>query len=114
MPPEQAIVLEFARILATGDFEAAQALCARAYTTKYTAQHLRKSFNQIIADDSGPVSVEVLEDVLTDWPGKQPQDIGWMYASLEGEVYPYSEGLYVLVTREDGVLRVGNVTFGRP
>ena len=114
MTPEQTIVLEFANALTVGDFEVAYALCARAYQARHDVQHLRESFAQIIPDDWGPISVYVLEDVLTDWPDKQPKDIGWIYASLEGEVYPYSEGLYVLVTQEDDVLRVGDVTFGRP
>jgi hypothetical protein len=44
--------------------------------------------------------------------GKEPSDVGWAYVSVGGDVY--SEAVTVVVTLEEGELRVRTVEFGRP
>jgi hypothetical protein len=49
---------------------------------------------------------------MEDWPGREPSDVGWAYVSVGGD--EYSEAVTVVVTLEEGELRVRTVEFGRP
>jgi hypothetical protein len=46
------------------------------------------------------------------WPGRESSDAGWAYVSVGGDVY--SEAVTLVVTMEDGDLRIRTVEFGRP
>ena len=50
---------------------------------------------------------------MSDWPGKQPSDLEWVYVTLGG--HTYSEAVIVVVGRgADGALHIREVEFGRP
>jgi hypothetical protein len=49
---------------------------------------------------------------MESWPGKEPSDVGWVYVGIGGDVY--SEAVTVVVTLEDGELKVRTVEYGRP
>jgi hypothetical protein len=111
----QEIVLRFAYVLALRNYQDAYAITSQAYQQKISIAQMQKQFEQIIPDDWGPIDpIIVADEMLDDWPDKQASDIGWIYVSLEGTVYPYSEGLYILVALEDDMPTINDINFGRP
>ena len=73
---------------------------------------MRDAFEAIVPADSGPAAVVEAGHTMTDWPGKEAADAGWVYVSIGGDVY--SEAITVVVASEDGTLKVRDVEFGRP
>jgi hypothetical protein len=53
-----------------------------------------------------------VDAVMTDWPGKQPQDIGWAYTSIacDGE----AEAVTVIVCTENEKHLIRDIEWGRP
>jgi hypothetical protein len=115
LPAEQQFALQFAHTLAQHDYKGAHGLTTQKYQQQVSVAQIQSYFEQIIPDDWGPIDpILAVGDTFTDFPDKQASDIGWVYVSLEGILYPYSEGLYILVARENNTFRVGDVVFGSP
>ena len=110
----QAIALQFAQAIAQRDYVTAHMLTSPSYQQRISVGEIEAICERILPTDWGTISVVALDDVLEEWPDKRWNDIGWIYVSLEGVVYPYSEGLYICVSRENGHLIVSDVTYGRP
>ena len=104
--------LAFAKALAARDYDVAYALTSREYRDSTSLKALQAAFESIVPVDwktAGPIEVG---QTMEDWPGREPSDVGWAYVSVGGEVY--SEPIVVVVTLEEGELRVRTVEFGRP
>jgi hypothetical protein len=115
LPAEQQFALQFAHLLAQHDYKGAHSLTTQEYQQQVSVAKIQNYFEQIIPADWGPIDpILAVDDTFTDFPDKQDSDIGWVYVSLEGTVYPYSEGLYILVAQENNTFRVRDVVFGRP
>lgn len=106
------VALAFTKALAARDYEAAYALTSRAYREGTSLKAMKEGFEAIVPTDWPSVDPIEVGVTMDDWPGKEPSDAGWVYVSVGGDVY--SEALTVVVTREDGELRVRSVEFGRP
>lgn len=50
--------------------------------------------------------------VLEDWPDKQAQDLGMVYTSFVGD--GNCEAVTVVLTQEDGAVRIRSLEWGRP
>lgn len=106
------VALAFTKALAARDYDAAHALTSRAYRDATSPKAMADAFEAIVPTDwqsVGPIEAGVTMD---DWPGREPPDAGWAYVSVGGD--GYSEAVTVVVTREEGELRVRTVEFGRP
>jgi hypothetical protein len=107
LPPEQQFAVQFAHTLAQHDYKGAHSLTTQEYQRQVSVAEIQNHFEQVIPADWGPVDpILAVGDTFTDFPDKQASDIGWVYVSLEGTVYPYSEGLYILMAQENNALRV--------
>jgi len=104
--------LAFTKALAARDYGAAYALTSRAYRDSTSLQALEAAFETIVPSDWNTVGPIEVGEAMEDWPGREPSDVGWVYVSVGGDVY--SEAVTVVVTREEGELRVRAVEFGRP
>jgi hypothetical protein len=104
--------LAFAKALASRDYEAAYALTSTDYRDRTSLKALQAAFERIVPVDWKTVGPIEVGGTLEDWPGRQPSDVGWAYVSVGGDVY--SEAVTVVVTLEEGELRVRAVEFGRP
>ena len=115
LPPEQQFAVQFAHILAQHDYKRAHSLTTQEYQRQVSVTKIQNYFEQIIPADWGTIDpILAVDDTFTDFPDKHASDVGWVYVSLEGTVYPYSEGLYILVAWENDTFRVRDVVFGRP
>ena len=106
------IALAFTKALGARDYDAAYALTSRAYRDGMSRTALQEAFETIVPTDWGPVGPIEIGETMEDWPGREPPDAGWVYVSVGGDTY--SEAVIVVVTREEGELRVRTVEFGRP
>jgi hypothetical protein len=108
----QHVGLAFTKALAARDYDAAYALTSRAYRDSTSLKALEAAFETIVPIDWTTVGPIEVGEAMEDWPGKEPSDVGWAYVSVGSDVY--SEAVIVVVTREEGELRVRTVEFGRP
>ena len=104
--------LAFAKALADRDYHAAYALTSRNYRDKMSLKDLQAAFESIVPVDWGTVGPVEVGQTMEDWPGREPSDVGWAYVSVGGDLY--SEAITVVVTLEEGEMRVRAVEFGRP
>ena|ERR687886_180380 len=110
----EATALQFARALAQRDYERAYELMTADHQARTSVSEVQAAFESIIPLDWGPIELLAGDQVLDEWPDKQPGDVGWVYVGLVGDVYPYSEGLFILISQEGEALKVRDVVFGRP
>ena len=105
---------QFGRHIADADYDAAHSLLTKTARQKYTVESFKQSFEQMTAYEPGPIQrVQVdPEFVLEDWPAKMADDIASVYVGLLGE--EYVEAVTLVVSREDGDVRVRDVEWGRP
>ena len=104
--------LAFTKALAARDYDAAHALTSKDYRGTTTVKALQAAFEEIVPTDWGTVGPIELGLTMEDWPGRESSDAGWVYVSVGGDAY--SEAVTVVVTIEEGELRVRTVEFGRP
>ena len=106
------VALAFTKALADRDYDAAYALTSRTYRNGTTLKAMADAFEAIVPLDWQAVGPIEGGETMEDWPGREPPDAGWVYVSVGGDAY--SEAVTVVVTREEGELRVRAVEFGRP
>ena len=73
---------------------------------------MQAAFEGIVPLDWGTVGPIELGETMEDWPGRESSDAGWAYVSVGGDIY--SEAVTVVVTVEDGELKIRTAEFGRP
>ena len=112
LPNDASVAFAFARALAARDYATAYAMGSSDYQRRLTLEQMRASFEAIVPPDWGAAGSVDVGHTMEDWPGKQASDVGWAYVSIGGDVY--SEAITVIVTEENGALKVRDVEFGRP
>ena len=113
MDANKKIAKQFGKFIAKSDFVAAHGLLTKGAQKRHSPDKLRKNFEQTTAYAPGPVrKVEVMGDVLGDWPDKRDGDIAWVYVSLYGD--DYVEAVSVTLAEETGVVRIRHLEWGRP
>ena len=106
------VALAFTKALAARDYDAAYAVTSRAYRDGTSLTAMADAFEAIVPADWSAVGPIEAGETMEDWPGREPSDAGWVYVSVGGDMY--SEAVTVVVTREEGALKVRTVEFGRP
>ena len=104
--------IAFARALTSGDFAAAYGMTSREYRRGTSLGAMQTAYEALVPAEFGPVSSVEVGLRLDSWPEKEPTDVSWVYVSIGGDVF--SEAVIVVVTTEDGALRLRDVQFGRP
>jgi hypothetical protein len=95
---------KFARALAEGRFDDANALVADDQKKVLSAAELKKQYEEMIAYGPGQAKhVEVMQ-TLDVWPEKKKEDIGWVYVAIAGD--NFSEGVTVVIKRGDSGLAI--------
>lgn len=104
----------FGSLIAKEDYVSAHALLTREAQVDWSAEEIRKRSDSMRRYAPGPITqVEVMEDfVLEDWPAKQTHDVANIYVALNGD--GFCEAVSVIVTKQDGELRIRDLEWGRP
>ena len=87
-------------------------MTSQDYKKRISLEQMREQLETIIPLDWGPVEPIEVGETMNNWHGKESSDLGWIYVSLGGDVY--SEAVTVIITREEGDLKIREVEFGRP
>ncbi len=110
--PHGAVAFAFATALVSGEFEAAARLLAIELRAAWTPHTLQAAYETMTGYFQTPPTYINVEEVLTDWPDKQPQDIGWAYVSISGD--RHSEAVAVTVSQEADKYSIRSIEWGRP
>ena len=105
------VALDFAQALVARDFAGAYAMTSSEYQRRMRIDAMQAALEAMVPVDWDDASVAPGLTMDT-WPDKQPDDVGWVYVSIGGDVY--SEAVTVVVTQEGGTMRIRDVEFGRP
>jgi len=106
------IAFEFAQALVAGAFDQAHGMLSSVAKNQFDPATLRSTYLQMIEYfESPPNFVQVME-AMTEWPDKQPLDVGWAYAAIAGQ--GESEAVTVVVSSEGGRHLIRNIEWGRP
>ena len=110
------LALQFANALASRKYAVAYALTSSEFKKKNSLAEMQKSCESMLSiyptQEITHVEIFELEEAMTDWRGKQPEDVGWVYVSVGNE--NVVEAVTVVVTKEDEQLKIREVEFGRP
>jgi hypothetical protein len=110
--PYRKVALAFATALVSGDFEAAARLLATSMRESLTAATLQAAYESMTGYFQTPPTFINVEEVLTDWPDKQMQDIGWAYVSISDD--RSCEAVAVIVCQEADKYSIRSIAWGRP
>jgi hypothetical protein len=115
MTPHGEIAVAFASALVEGDFARAHGLLAPALRDRLSPSALRAEFYAMFRGytDGEPMSIDYDEQFsMTEWPDKEPHDVGSAYVGIIGE--GFVEAADVTVAEVDGRLLVRLIEWGRP
>ena len=110
--PQGRIADEFARALVAGEFDRAHHMLDSRARAAWDAAALRDAYLQMVEYFASPPNFVQVMEVMTEWPDKQPADVGWAYAAMAGD--DGSEAVTVVVTSEGGRHCIRSVEWGRP
>lgn len=114
MAPHVQLAQRFGDLIAREDYESAYKLLTKQAQTLRTVQEMKRTSEGMRSYAPGPFrNFLVMEEfMLEDWPAKQEGDVASIYISLEGD--NFCEAVSVIVTQEDGDLRIRDLEWGRP
>ena len=110
--------LAFGQALVDEDFERAFQLLSPNLQRQCSPTELRKKLGEMLsyAPEDKPVRAvldrELMASTNTDWPHKQPDDLGWVYVSILGE--EFVEAVTVTVAQINGKMLIRDIEWGRP
>ena len=106
------IAFEFAKALIAGDFDRAHGMLSSAAKAEWDVATLRTRYLEMIEYLESPPNLVQVMETMTEWPAKQPDDVGWAYAAIAAE--DGSEAVTVVVTSEGGKDLIRSIEWGRP
>jgi hypothetical protein len=114
MAVDTRVAEQFGRAIAQGDFAAAHALLTNNVKASHSPKDLKEAVERMISIGDGPITDVnlVSECILEDWPGKQKDDVGYVYVALDGD--GFCEAVTVTLTREADHIRIRKLEWGRP
>lgn len=104
---------KFALALTNRKFEDAHQLLASPASEEWSVPNLRETYDEVIENlGAGSVKFVSIDQVTTEWPDKQTQDIGWVYVTFAcgGD----SEAVVATVCIENGKHLIRDLEWGRP
>lgn len=118
-PPSAQVAQRFAEALAGGEFDVAHRLMSPTLAAGFSATQLKHEYEAMFsyAGVTKADRVEVLQ-VMDRWPGKERQDVGWAYVSIDGPNATHGgmwcEAVAVTVEDHNGQLLIREIEWGRP
>jgi hypothetical protein len=106
------VAFQFTKALTERDYDRAYLMVSQDYQRRISVERLRSAFEAIVPTDWGAIGPVTVVQTMTQWPAKQPSDLGWVYVSIGGDVY--SEAVIAIITLENGRPKVREVELGRP
>jgi len=105
------LATDFTTALVARDFTAAHAMTTRSFQAATSTAAMRDRFDDMVRSIE-PIGASQVTETMEIWSTKQAGDVGWAYVAIDG--HGWGEALTVIITREDGALRIRDVEWGRP
>jgi hypothetical protein len=102
----------FGALVASGDYGEAHGYMTQAAGRENPPEVLKRDFEAMLSYWQGGVVGVESDLILEDWPDKQAQDLGMVYTSFVGD--GNCEAVTVVLTQEDGAVRIRSLEWGRP
>ena len=115
MTPHAKIAVEFASALVDRDFAVAHSLLSPSLQRELTPEGLREHLYGMfrLYAEGEPKRIHLDDQfTLTNWPGKMPGDVGWVYVGIEGD--DFVEAVTVIVAEVEGKHLIRHIEWGRP
>ena len=110
--PHGRVAATFALALVAGDFDQAHGMLTSTAKRRWELATLRTTFLEMVEYfETPPNHVEVME-TMTEWPAREPSDVGWAYAAISSE--SESEAVTVVVSSEGGRHLIRSIEWYRP
>jgi hypothetical protein len=103
---------QFANALVQRDYSLAHSLLADALKGELPPDQLQARYEGMIAAYGNPAQAAEVMETLTDWPDKQPGDLGWAYVAISGE--NFSEAVTLTLADQGGQPAIREIVWGRP
>ena len=110
--PHGIVATSFAQALIDGDFDRAHGLLTEAARVTWLSEVLRTSYEEMTEYFESPPTKVHVTMTMENWPDRRPTDVGWAYASIEGE--SELEAVTVIVAVEGGHHLIRDIEWGRP
>jgi len=104
--------LKFSNFMASRNYSDAYEMTSNVFKENFNLLELQATFEDMIPIDWGEVNPIEIGETMMEWPAKESSDIAWVYVILGGDVY--SEALTLIVTDENGSIKIRDIEFGRP
>ena len=112
LPVAKETALIFSKLIASRNYSDAYEMTSTSFKKNFSKVEMQEAFEDMIPMDWGEISPIEIGETMTDWPAKESTDIAWVYVILGGDVY--SEALTLIVTDEEGSIKIRDIEFGRP
>lgn len=108
------IANKFGQAIIANDFAAAHALLTKDAQQPNTPNDMKHDVASMIACAGKPIQrYHVMDEfTLKDWPAKQPNDLAWVYITLECKAF--AEAVSIVATATPEGVRIREITWGRP
>ena len=103
---------QFGQALAKEDYPGAHALLSRELRQTYSPDALKQRVTRMTTYAPGPIREVELMEAVDDWPAKRDGDVAWVYVALTGD--SFTEAVTLVLTAEDGDIRIRDIEWGRP
>jgi hypothetical protein len=114
-PKYSKIATDFATALLEGDYELAHGFLAPELKQSMSPEDLHLEFKSMYSGYSDEEPIRIVFDpqfTMTNWPGKGPGDIGWVYVSIVGD--DFVEAVTVVISEIEGESLISEIEWGRP
>jgi hypothetical protein len=110
--PHGKVAAAFAAALVAGDFAGAHQMLSAGARAEWPPAALQSAYTSMIEHFEGPAGFVQVAEVMSEWPGKIPGDVGWAYVAIAGDIA--SEAVTVVVHDENGRHVIRSIEWGRP
>jgi hypothetical protein len=114
-PEHSKIAIDFAAALLEGNYELAHGLLSPELKHGFSPEDLHLEFELMYSGYSEGEPTQIMFDpqfTMTNWPGKRPGDIGWVYVSIVGD--DFVEAITVVISDIEGEYLISEIEWGRP
>lgn len=110
--PHGKVAAEFAMALVAGNYDRALEMLTASAKSEWDAETLQRTYLEMVKYFASPPNSVQVSEVMTEWPDRQPRDVGWAYAAIVGE--GESEAVTVIVSSVSDRHLIRSLEWGRP
>ncbi len=109
----KAVARQFGDLIAKEDYLAAHSLLTKGAQKNFSPDDFKQTVVEMTSYAPGPIEqVEVMDDILEEWPAKEDLDVANVYVALTGD--GFCETAYLTIANEGVDYRIREIEWGRP